>query len=118
MASPISGANVSFAIFNPPYITATETARPTMPSIFQFKYFKARRDKMAALVVITSPMASAAVASITLELILLPSFLLNNDSQNFTPTEIRRISTEIHLKYTSSGWSTFPREVLNRENPT
>jgi len=73
---------------------------------------------MAALVVITSPMASAAVASITLELILLPSFLLNNDSQNFTPTEIRRISTEIHLKYTSSGWSTFPREVLNRENPT
>ena len=29
---------------------------------------------MAALVVITSPMASAAVASITLELILLPSF--------------------------------------------
>ena len=63
-------------------------------------------------------MASAAVASITLELIRFPSVLLNSESQSFTATLRDRITMEIHLKDMLSGFKILFSDVLNRENPT
>ena len=118
MASPISGASVSLAIFTPAIITTTDTAMPTMPSMFTPKMPNTAMDSMVAEVVTTSPMASAAVASITLELIRFPSVLLNSESQSFTATLRDRITMEIHLKDMLSGFKILFSDVLNRENPT
>ena len=71
-----------------------------------------------AEVVTTSPRASAEVASITLELIRFPSFLLKQESHSLMATDIKSISMDIHRKLISSGCSTLPKEVLNSENPT
>ena len=73
---------------------------------------------MVALVVTTSPIESAETASITLESILFPNFLLKSPIHSFTPTESTKIKNGIRLKTISSGFRNFPMLDLKREKPT
>lgn len=75
-------------------------------------------ESTVALVVITSPRESAAVASITLESILLPSLLLKNAIHNFTRIDKIRITNGTRSKLISSGCSILEIELLKKVNPT
>ena len=71
-----------------------------------------------ALVVITSPRESVAVASITLESILLPSLLLKNTIHSLTRIDKIRITNGTGSKVISSGCNIFEIELLKKVNPT
>ena len=72
---------------------------------------------MVADVVTTSPIASVAVASITLESILFPSFRLKSPSHSFTPIDRIRITTDTIWKFISCGSLIFPIASLKKVNP-
>ena len=67
---------------------------------------------------ITSPVESAAAASITLESILFPSLRLKRDIQSLTPTDNRRIRNGTHSKAIGSGSNSLPKELLKQVIPT
>ena len=64
---PISGSNVSFTMEIPDHITSTATTSPAIASILTERKWQINVEAIVALVVITSPMESADVASITFD---------------------------------------------------
>lgn len=66
----------------------------------------------------TSPKASVPAALRADELILLPKFLLNFESQILNPMDINKSKKGIISKVTASGFNILENEVLTNWNPT
>ena len=102
----------------PDQITIPETISPAIASTLIEVKWQITIEITVALVVITSPRESAAVASITFESILFPSLLLKNAIHNFTRIDKIRIINGTGSNVISSGCIIFEIELLKKVKPT